>query len=232
MNSDNTEYCSKCSIKDFCLPVGISLNNLNKLDHLVKEKAIFHKGDILFEAGMTFNCLFVVRSGSFKTFEINDEGEQQIVSFNLPGEILGFDALTDNKHRLSATALETSSICEVSFKNLFLLAAEIPSLQRRLLTLASQRHDLWFISPNKSALAKVAGLLLNLSNRFKNRGLSATEFYLSMSRQDIANLLGLTNETTSRMFSKLTKDGVFKLENRHILELDLNKLAELSHADC
>lgn len=222
----NTNYCSNCAVKEFCLPVGLPDNNLNKLDKLVKSKTIFHKDDVLFEVEEPLNNLFVIRSGSFKTYKVNSSGEERILGFHFPGEILGFDALAQDKHTVYAKALETSSTCEITFKNLFLLAADIPSLQRRLLTLVSQQdyHNAYMFDPQSSALGRVCSLLANFSDRFKNRGLSPTQFSLSMSRQDIASHLGLTNETTSRTFSKLVKEKIIALQNRQVEILDLVKL--------
>lgn len=223
--SISQDFCSSCSVKAFCLPVGLNERGIKQLDNLVKNKKVLQKGELLFREKDEFTQLYVVRSGSFKTYGFSANGTEQIINFNLPGEVLGFDALTEEQHTLRAQALETSSVCEITFKDLFLLAAELPSLQRRLLNLASchnEKHSLF--SLNSSALERLAAFLMDLSDRFKKRGLSPTKFFLSMSRQDIANYLGLTNETTSRMFSQLVKNGTIALENRYIQLLDLRKL--------
>lgn len=213
--SKKTDDCSHCSVKLFCLPQGLNDLNIDKLEHLVKHKQVLHKNELLFEAGQTLSKLYVVRSGSFKTYK--QLKNEQIINFHLPGEVLGFDALANEQHTLSACALETSSVCEISFKDLFALAAQMPLLQKRLLILACQQEEKHHLfSLNSSAIERLASLIINLSGRFKRHGLSANDFYLSMTRQDIANYLGLTNETTSRMFTQLTKEKIIKLENRHI----------------
>lgn len=224
------DFCSRCSVRDFCLPVGLDDASSKKLDALLKKnQRVLHKNDKLFQPQDDFDKLYVVRSGSFKTYHENAQGTEQIISFNLPGEMLGFDALPNEKHRLSAQALETSSVCEVTFKALFLLAAEIPSLQLRLLTLATkpQKNDT-LIHLNSSAMERITLFLLNLSDRFKRRDLSPVSFHLSMTRQDIASYLGLTIETTSRMLSKLQKLKVIHLNQREITLLDLRQLQQLA----
>ncbi len=222
---NNSDFCSSCTVREFCLPVGLNNDNMEQLDKLVKSKKILQKDDLLFKGGDLLNKLYIVRSGSFKTYQISQNSQEEIINFNLPGEIMGFDALEQEHHTLYAKALETSSFCEITFKDLFLLAVNIPNLQRRLLTLASLRdeHSSLF-SLNSSALERVSSLLINLSDRFKRRGLAQHKFFLSMSRQDIANYLGLTNETTSRMFTNLVKEEIIAIENRYVEILDFKKL--------
>ena len=75
--------------------------------------------------------------------------------------------------------------------------------------------------------ARLASVLLTLSHRFQERGYSASEFYLSMSRSDIANMLGLAVETVSRLFTQFQEQGILHVDRKHITLLDHHKLAEL-----
>ncbi len=218
--------CSDCSVKVFCLPVGLNDSVVDQLSSLVKHKQILHKGDYLFKAEQKLEVLYVIRSGSFKTFQ-QIKNSEHIINFNLPGEVLGFNALSPDNHQLYAQALETSSVCEISFDNLLQLASKGPSIQKRLLALACKRqekHSLFTLT--SSAIERVSAFLLNLSSRFKKRGLSAQKFNLSLPRQDIANYLGLTNETTRIMFIQIIKEGAITLENRQVDTLDSSKLRQ------
>jgi CRP/FNR family transcriptional regulator len=76
----------------------------------------------------------------------------------------------------------------------------------------------------KTADEKVATFLLSLSKRFKDRGFSATEFQLTMSRSDIANHLGLAVETVSRVMSRFQEEGLIAIEGKSI---SLVKMADL-----
>ena len=76
--------------------------------------------------------------------------------------------------------------------------------------------------------ARVANLLVNIASRFHVRGFSATQFNLSMSRQDIANYLGLTLETVSRCIGHLRVEKVLEVDGRYIRILDMSKLATLA----
>jgi len=80
--------------------------------------------------------------------------------------------------------------------------------------------------------AKLASFLVSLSRRFKQRGFSQTEFNLSMSRHDIANYLGLTIETISRLFKSFQTQGILEVKNRHINILDHDALCKVGHTSC
>lgn len=77
------------------------------------------------------------------------------------------------------------------------------------------------------AEARLATILVSLSERFAQRGFSSTDFYLSMSRSDIANMLGLAVETVSRLFSHFQEEGLIHVERKHVQILDKEKLAKL-----
>ena len=77
------------------------------------------------------------------------------------------------------------------------------------------------------AEARLASVLLTLSERFATRGFSANDFNLSMSRGDIANMLGLAVETVSRLFSHFQEEGLIKVERKHVQILDKDRLAAL-----
>jgi CRP/FNR family transcriptional regulator len=76
----------------------------------------------------------------------------------------------------------------------------------------------------KSAEDRLATFLLSLSQRFRKRGLSPTDFYLSMSRHEIGNYLGLAVETVSRLFTRFHDEGLLKVDRKHIQLTDLEAL--------
>jgi CRP/FNR family transcriptional regulator len=205
------------------LPISLHADEVNKLDAIVAQGRPLQRGHYLYRANDVFKSVFAVRSGSFKTFSLSPSGEEQVTGFYLPGEILGLDGISDDLHRNSAIALETSSICEIPFNKMESIAREIPALQRRFFKLMSKEitndQQLFTLLSRKSAMAKIASFLLGVSSRHQQRHLSATSFQLSMSRSEIANYLGLTLETTSRVFTKLQKDGLIDVVARKNIDL-------------
>jgi len=81
------------------------------------------------------------------------------------------------------------------------------------------------------AEARLASLIHTLSQRFEERGFSRSEFHLSMSRNDIANMLGLAVETVSRLFTHFQEDGIMEVERKHIRIVDHDKLVKLIKMD-
>lgn len=79
---------------------------------------------------------------------------------------------------------------------------------------------------------RLATFLSSLAARNKSHGFSASEFYLPMSRGDLANYLGMAVETLSRMFARLQDDEIVLVQHRNIKILDNERLAQLAHHSC
>lgn len=227
--------CGECRLGDLCLPISLLRNDISQLDQIVERGRPLHKGDMIYYAGDTFKSVYAVRSGSFKTICIAPDGKEQITGFYLPGEILGMDGIATDEYTNTAQALETSSICEIPFHRLEELSAKIPNLQRRVFRvmgkeIASDQELISLLSKN-SADEKIAFLLLSISQRNKQRGLSATEFHLPMSRSDIGNYLGLTIETVSRVLGRFHKSSLITLDKKHVIIKDIEKLKQHTNGD-
>ena len=82
-----------------------------------------------FKAGDTLNSIYAIRSGTIKTYTISETGEEQITSFHLPGDLVGFDAITNMQHPSFAQALETAMVCEIPFDILDDLSGKMPKLR-------------------------------------------------------------------------------------------------------
>ncbi len=213
--------CQECSLHQLCLPRSIDGNDLDKLDNIIERKKPLKRNENLFQVGESFNSIYVVRSGSLKTYSPTIDGQEQVTGFHLPGELLGLDAIGKGQHPCAAKALEMTSVCEVPFSHLEGLAQELPTLQHQLLRLMSKEiyddQELMLLLGKKTAEARLSAFLLSISLRFKQRGFSSVEFYLSMSRNDIANYLGLAVETVSRMFTRFQEDNFIDVERKHIV---------------
>jgi CRP/FNR family transcriptional regulator, anaerobic regulatory protein len=223
--------CRNCSLSSLCLPMGLAPDDVERLDEIVKRTRPLHRGDFLFREADRFRSLYVVKTGSVKTFAPSPEGGEQVLGFHLPGEVIGLDAIDKDMHACSAKVLETSAICEVPFTRLEELTATIPSLQHQMYRLLSKEighdTDMLLLLGKKNAEERLAAFLLSLSKRLHKRGLSATDFYLSMSRHEIGNYLGLAVETVSRLFTRFQDDGLMHVDRKHIQLLDVGSLESL-----
>ncbi len=212
--------CESCNLAELCLPRGLNQQELESLEKLVRQTRPLQKGDYLFRGGDPLSSLYAVRSGSIKLFTDSDDGEEQIIGFYLPGEIVGLDGFETNAHSCSAIALETSSLCSFPYADLAHICQNVPALQEQMFRIMgrelSHENRLLLTIAKKNAEERIASFLSSLSARFKTLGFSPLDFHLSMSRQEIGNYLGLTIETVSRILSRLQKNGVIEIDNKRI----------------
>lgn len=215
--------------------MGLTPEDVERLDDIVKRTRPLHRGDLLFRNGDRFRSLYVVKTGSLKTYAPSAEGGEQVLGFHLPGEIVGLDAIDKDAHACSAKVLETSAICEVPFSRLEELTAAIPSLQHQMFRLLSKEighdTDMLLLLGKKNAEERLSSFLLSLSRRLGKRGLSPTDFYLSMSRHEISNYLGLAVETVSRLFTRFQDDGLMRVDRKHIELYDLDGLESVVNGE-
>jgi len=220
--------CKNCTLATLCLPMGLTTDDVERLDGIIKRTRPLHRGDYLFRNGERFRSLYVVKTGSVKTYAPSEEGGEQVLGFHLPGEIIGLDAIEKETHACSAKVLETSAICEIPFARLEELSSSIPSLQHQMYRLLSKEigHDteMLLLLGKKSAEERLASFLLSMSRRLRKRGLCPTDFYLSMSRHEIGNYLGLAVETVSRLFTRFQDEGLLKVDRKHIELIKLGTL--------
>lgn len=220
--------CAHCSLHALCLPAGVGREDLTKLDKIIRRRRPLIRSERLFHIGASMEALYVVQEGAFKTVTVSDGGEDQIIAFHLPGELIGLDALGSGKHRCEAEALCPSQVCEIPFNMLSEVSAAVPGLQNQILRViglsVNRDHDHVEMLGRRQAQERIALFLFGLSERYRKLGHSALEFALPMSREDIARYLGLVIETVSRSFTRLQDDGVIKVRGR---QLHILKLAEL-----
>jgi CRP/FNR family transcriptional regulator, anaerobic regulatory protein len=201
---------------------------LTNMDALVEQPKPLHKNDFLYRDGDNARALFAVRSGCIKTMTESANGDEQIVGFHLPGELLGLDGFAEGVHSCNALALETSSVCELPLDQLESLCAELPGLQKQLRRImgkeVSNDHKLLLLLGKMTAEERLASFLLSMSSRMEERHWKDTEFNLSMPRQDIANYLGMAVETVSRLFATFQNEKIIDVDRRHITILDMSRL--------
>ena len=211
--------------------MGLTPEDVERLDDIVKRARPLHRGDFLFRNGDRVRSLYVVKTGSVKSFAPSPEGGEQVLGFHLPGEIIGLDAIEKDAHACSAKVLETSAICEIPFGRLEELTSSIPSLQHQMYRLLSKEishdTDMLLLLGKKSAEERLAAFLVSMSRRLQKRGLSPTDFYLSMSRHEIGNYLGLAVETVSRLFTRFQDEGLMLVDRKHIQLMNVEALDAL-----
>ena len=223
--------CSSCNLRELCLPVGLSRENLERLDTLVANRRAIARGESLFRAGETFLSLYAVRTGFFKTRVSSEDGRDQVTGFQMAGELLGLDGISTDNHTCDAVALEDSQVCVIPYNQLEGLSREFTELQHQFHKIMSREivrdHGVMLLLGSMRAEERLAAFLLNLAQRLHARGFSQSDLILRMTREEIGSYLGLKLETVSRTFSKFQEEGILDVKQRQIRILAQEKLEKL-----
>jgi CRP/FNR family transcriptional regulator len=224
-DGDEFNFCTTCAFSQACLSQGYDKSSLAELHVLVEHIGPFHEGDALFREGDMFNAIAAVRSGTVKTNVYDANGDEQVLGFFLPGEVIGLNAIHHSKYPCNAIALDTVMLCRFSFPKMAILASKMPELQSQLFRLLSQDiGKASLLAGDYTADQRIAAFLISLSRRYAARGFSAKQFNLTMSRSDMASYLRLAPETVSRILRRFQDDGLISVNRR---EFTLDKIDQV-----
>jgi CRP/FNR family transcriptional regulator len=214
--------CAGCSVRDTAVCGVLQCDDLAEFKNsgctqrLEAGQPLFHEGD---PATQVYN----VTEGALKLTKLLPDGRRQVLGFILPGDFLGISL--GGEQAYGAEALQRTRMCRFSRSRFAYFAETHPQLEREVYKLAA--HELaaaqaqMLLLGRKSALERVASFLLDLEERRRKApGATAGQVDLPMSRSEMADYLGLTKETVSRVFAELKSRQLIKL-------LTLNRVALL-----
>ena len=196
---------------------------------------VIRGGEYLFRMGEQLDGIYMVNSGSVKLFRTTESGEEQIIGFCMPGELVGLDAMSDGVSRSTAIALDTSNISLVPFQTLLNRSEkfDFQSFIHKIGATLNRENDHSLMLSQRTADRRLAWFLIEFSDGLASRGLCPTEFSLPMTRTDIAMFLGLAVETVCRELASLCDRGIVKKNRRRIEILDLAQLRRIAKGeDC
>ncbi len=187
----------------------------------------FARNTEIFAEGEPSGAVYKVVSGAVRVYKILSDGRRQISAFHLPGDMFGLEP--DDQHHFSAEAIVPTKVVAYKASSLFTGGPRNDGLRRELWDVAmkslarSQEHLL--LLGRKSALERVAAFLLEMAGR----GDGDDALDLPMPRHDIADYLGLTLETVSRMLAELKAMAAIRLPSARRVELtDIGALRNMS----
>jgi len=225
-------HCTQCSLQKLCLATGLNEIEIQRLDRIIGHRRRVQRGASVYRMNDPFTKIYAIRFGHFKTYQLNAKGEQQINGFQMPGELLGLDAIGAEYHHCGAIALEDSEVCEIPFGKLEELFAEIPSLLRHFHRLVGQEitreQNAMLLLATMRAEQRMAVFLTNTGARQAVRGYSPNCFQLRMMREEVGNYLGLTIESVCRLLSRFRKNGLLRVTNREVEILEPQKLHDIA----
>lgn len=220
--------CSNCNLRELCLPVGLNLKEIEQLEEIVSTRRRVKRGDALYRAGDKFEALYAIRLGFLKSAVMSSDGREQVTSFHMSSDIVGLDGLASMVYSSDLIALEDTEVCILPFARLEELSEEMPTwsahFQRLLAREIVRQNGVMLLLGSMHAEERLAAFILNLSQRFEQRGYSRSEFVLRMTRAEIGSYLGLKLETVSRVLSRFSHDNLIIVNQKHVQILDFDGL--------
>ncbi len=222
--------CDECSIQKKSIFYGIDERDISELN--IKKTCYFYKkGQIIFYEGKGALGIYCINSGRIKVYKIGSEGKEQIVRMVMPGEILGLRSVISGKpYSASATALDDSVCCFIGKRKFFKLIIKYPELSQRIMITLShllEGADNKITSlAQKSVRERVAESLLVLDDVFRSDQ-NPDGAIISLSREDLANLVGTATETVIRLLSEFKQDELIEIKGRKIRILDKPALLKI-----
>jgi len=223
--------CEDCKVRLFSVCGALEPAELDELDRISQVRH-FPARTMLFDQGALAGSVFNVTEGMVRLYKSLPDGRRQIVGFALPGDFLGL-ALQD-RYGVAAEAVTQVRVCRFARSAFSSFVDGKPHLLRRLHEFAghelSLAQDQMLLLGRRSADEKVAAFLLNLQARYGRIGATSVMLPLPMSRQDIADYLGLTIETVSRTFTKFARDKLVVIVPDGVRLLARDRLDRLAAA--
>ena len=190
------------------------------------------RGESVCGIGDLFRMLYVVRTGTLKSFLVSHSGVTQITGFQIAGDMIGLDGIGTGHHQSTVVALEDAEVFVLPFAQYEQLSLASQCSQRSMMRMLAQeiirsRNHLLVLGTMR-AEQRVALFLLDISMRYGRLGYSRSQFLLRMTRQDVGSFLGLTLETVSRSLSRLQREGVIQVQGKSVALLDFTALWRLA----
>ena len=223
--------CDDCISKGHSIFKDLTPEQLESI-HFGKGCSLYKRGNIIYHEGHRINGFYCVQTGIIKIYKTGIDGKEQIIRFAKTGDIIGFrSVLSKELACTTAKVIEDAVLCFVPSENLFQLVRENSAFSMLLMQLAC--HELGeansFITDiaQKTVRERLAEILLMLMDTF---GLDNEKvLQISLTREDLANMVGTATESVIRLLSEFKLDNIIDLHGRKISLLDLPSLRKIAN---
>ena len=230
-NNDNDFiFCENCFVK---IQTGFKHLDKEQLELLDFEKAcnLYKRGDTIYHEGHKGGGVYCVNKGVLKLHKTGIDGKEQIIRFAKSGDIIGFrSVLSDEASCTTAKVIEDAVLCFIPSKLFIELASKNSEFSMHLIRLSckelGESNKYILDLAQKTLRERVAEVLLLLYDTF---GLNDENFIqVSLTREEVANIVGTATESVIRQLSDLKKEKVIDLKGRKIKLLEIPKLKKIS----
>ncbi len=224
----NCGDCELCTQITENRRVRIHSAEIDAIESIIDSHIMIEKNQTVFEAGATFQNLYTVHSGMFKSVYLTQQGDERIVDLFIPGQVMGFDGIHKGKYKTTVKAVSSGSYCVIPFYPLQELAMKHRDIQNRVMKMMSEKIIQYEITHSEyNAKQKLVSFVKDVSDLYFSRGFSASQFPFQVSQRDLANYLGLAEETLSRTFTKMKKNEILSLAEHQITIIDMQAFLKI-----
>jgi len=223
--------CKDCITACKCIFSSLSNNEINTLTYN-KNCSLYKKGSVIFNEGTRIHNIYCINSGIVKLYKTGIEGKEQIIGFAKKGNIVGYRSILSKEPACStAKVIEDVTLCSIPADSIFKLINKNTNFSINVISLAckelGEANQFLMNIAQKTVRERLAEAILKLKYFFNidNDGF----IQVSLSREEIASLIGTATETVIRLLSEFKKDKYIEMYKRKIKILQENKLKEISN---
>lgn len=193
----------------------------------------YRKNEAIFTEGTIPNGIFFLKNGKVKKYKVDNDGREQIIYIYNAGEFFGYSAILSNDTYGDTTlAIENSVIAFISKENFLNILDQSDFFSKLLLKSLSHEFsvmaNLMTVLSQRTVRERVALSLLILHRKYKSN-IAEDKTYITLSRTDLANMVGTANETLARILHDFREDHLIVMEGRKILLIDLERLTRIAN---
>lgn len=227
-----TPDCKNCTSRAASLLGCCRGSELEQLS-ATKSCYAYKKGQLIFHEGGKPSGLYCINSGKIKIAKLGSDGKEQIVRLAKPGDVIGYRALmADSNYSASAVALEDAVVCFVPRSQFLELISQNVDFANGLMKLLSnalgEAEERMVQMAYKPVRERLAEALLLLQKTYQQRE-GEDNFTISISREDLASIVGTAKETTIRLLSDFKDEHIISTKGSSITILDPEKLYKIGH---
>lgn len=190
---------------------------------------VLRESETLFRMGDLVDGVYQVNSGAIKLYTITESGDEHIVRFCMPGDILGLEALADGMSKSNAVVLDITNITFIPMNTILSgKGLNLSDFMGKVAETLEKETEHSMMLSQCTAGRRIAWFLVEFAENLSKRGMMPSEFLLPMIRADIALYLGLAIETVSRELTQFSKKGLIKKRLRHFEIIDFDALKAIS----
>jgi CRP/FNR family transcriptional regulator len=201
--------CTRCKVRALAICDALRPEEVNDLDEIVRHVSLDSRTTFIREDDPA-SVVYTISDGTVRFYRMLADGRRQIFGFGMPSDFIGLTS--GGRFTFSADAVTDVALCRMERGSFERLLGEKPHLMHRLHDYATHElvlaQEQMLVIGRRTAAARVCAFLLAMRDRLARQRGPSVMLPLPMSRLDIADYLGLTIETVSRIFSKLARERV------------------------